>query len=86
MEYNLITKLIMVFVAGFIVDLLITKYTKDVSEKKIWSATFLSGLITLANFVFITILLRDSVGDSIFSIVAFASGNCCGTFFVMKRK
>lgn len=85
MENNLIIKLILIFIAGFIIDLIITKYTSAVAEKKIWMATIFSGLITIANFTFITMLLRDSIYDSIISIGVFAAGNCFGTYYIMKR-
>ena len=35
----MITKLLLIFLAGFVIDLLITKYTSDVAEKRIWRAT-----------------------------------------------
>jgi len=78
-------KYILIFIAGFIIDLIITKYTKDVARNRIWSATLFSGLITIANFTFLTIILRDSLSESVVSITVFAIGNCLGTYYVMKK-
>ena len=68
----MITKLLLIFIAGFVIDLLITKYTGDVAEKRIGRATVLSGLITVANFLLLTVILKDSVTDGVYSIMAFA--------------
>jgi hypothetical protein len=81
----LITKLLLIFIAGFVIDLIITKYTSAVAERKILSATAFSGLITIANFTFLTIILRDSLSESVVSITVFAIGNCLGTYYVMKK-
>jgi hypothetical protein len=81
----MITKLILIFVAGFVIDLLITKYTGDVAEKRIWRATLFSGMITMANFLLLTVMLKDGAMDGVFNILAFAGGNSLGTFFAMKR-
>jgi hypothetical protein len=81
----MITKLLLIFLAGFVIDLLITKYTSDVAEKRIWRATLFSGMITMANFLLLTVILKDSAMDGMFNILAFAGGNSLGTFFAMKR-
>jgi hypothetical protein len=81
----MITKLILIFIAGFVIDLLITKYTSDVAEKRIWRATLFSGMITMANFLLLTVILKDSAMDGVYSILAFAGGNSLGTFCAMKR-
>lgn len=51
--------LIAVFVAGLIIDLLTTKYTQAVANKKVWYATALSGLITVANLGLMAYLVSD---------------------------
>jgi hypothetical protein len=81
----MITKLLLIFIAGFVIDLLITKYTSDVAQRRIGRATVLSGLITVANFLLLTVILKDSALDGTFSIMAFAGGNSLGTFFAMKK-
>ena len=81
----MILKIILIFLAGFVVDLLVTRYTSDVAQRKIARATFLSGMITLANFLFLTVILKDSATDGFFNILAFAGGNSLGTFFAMKK-
>ena len=81
----MITKLVLIFFAGFVIDLLITKYTSDVAQRRVGRATVLSGLITVANFLLLTVILKDSAMDGVYSIMAFAKGNSLGTFFAMKR-
>ena len=56
---RMIMMLGLVFVAGLIVDLLTTKYTQSVANKKVWFATILSGLITVANYGLIAYILTD---------------------------
>ena len=81
----MIWKIILIFVAGFVVDLLVTKYTRYVAEKKIGLATLLSGIITVANFALITVMLQDSTNSGLMNILAFASGNSLGTFTALKK-
>jgi hypothetical protein len=81
----MITKLIIIFIAGFVVDLLVTKHTRYVADKKTGRATLLSGMITIVNFVLLTIILKDGSGNDMASILAFAGGNSLGTFMAMKR-
>lgn len=81
----MILKIILIFIAGSLVDLLVTKYTSDVAQRRVYRATVLSGLITIANFVLITVILKDSTTDGLMNIMAFAGGNSLGTFFAMKQ-
>jgi hypothetical protein len=81
----MILKIILIFIAGFVVDLLITKYTSDVAQRRIIRATMLSGMITIVNFVLITVILKDSATAGLMNIMAFAGGNSLGTFFAMKK-
>ena len=81
----MIWKIILIFVAGFIVDLLITKYTRLVAEKKVGWATFLSGIITIVNFALLTVILQDSANSGLMNILAFAGGNSLGTFTALKK-
>ena len=81
----MITKLVLIFFAGFVIDLLITRYTSDVAQRRVWRATVLSGLITVANFLLLTVILKDGATDGVLSIMAFAGGNSLGTFFAMKK-
>ena len=79
----MILKIILIFIAGFVVDLLITKYTSDVAQQRVYRASVLSGMITIANFVLITVILKDSATEGLMNIMAFAGGNILGTFFAM---
>ena len=82
----MIWKIILIFIAGFLVDLLITKYTRYVAEKKIGRATLLSGIITIVNFVLLTMILQESANNGLANILAFAGGNSLGTFTAMKKR
>jgi uncharacterized protein YebE (UPF0316 family) len=81
----MIWKIMLIFVAGFVVDLLITRYTRCVAEKKIGWATFLSGIITIVNFVLLAMILQESANNGLPNILAFAGGNSLGTFMAMKK-
>jgi len=82
----MIWKIILIFIAGFVVDLLITKYTRYVAEKKIGWATLLSGIITIVNFVLLTVILQESANNGLANILAFAGGNSLGTFAALKKR
>jgi uncharacterized protein YebE (UPF0316 family) len=81
----MIWKIILIFIAGFVVDLLVTKYTRYVAEKKIGGATLLSGIITIVNFVLLTLILQESANNGMANILAFAGGNSLGTFMALKK-
>ena len=81
----MIWKIILIFIAGFVVDLLVTKYTRYVAEKKIGGATLLSGIITIVNFVLLTLILQESANNGLANILAFAGGNSLGTFMALKK-
>ena len=81
----MIWKIILIFIAGFVVDLLVTKYTRYVAEKKIGGATLLSGIITIVNFVLLTVILQESTNNGLANILAFAGGNSLGTFMALKK-
>ncbi|MGQ9694528.1 MAG: hypothetical protein ACUVWV_07275 [Thermodesulfobacteriota bacterium] len=81
----MLAQLILIFLAGILVDLLATRYTSAVAEKKLWSATIFSGLITLTNFVLLTLLLKESATEGMFNIMAFAGGNAVGTYIGLKK-
>lgn len=80
----MIIKIIMIFIAGLIVDLLVAKYTSYIALRKTVMAALLSGIITVANFVFLILILKGSAGDSIFNVLAFAGGGSVGTFLALK--
>lgn len=80
----MITKLVLIFFAGFVVDLLITKYTSDVARERVWRATVLSGLITVAN----SAAHGDPEGQRHGRRLqhhGFCGGNSLGTFFAMRH-
>ncbi|MGQ9508110.1 MAG: hypothetical protein ACUVTN_01780 [Thermodesulfobacteriota bacterium] len=81
----MMTKLIFIFFAGVMIDLLCTRYTRSVAEKKLWNATLLSGLITLTNFVLLSVILSGSVEEGFLNILAYAGGNTVGTYIALKK-
>jgi hypothetical protein len=81
----MVQKIILIFIAGLIIDLLTTLYTRKVADKKIWSATFLSGLITLTNFTLLTMIIKESDTNTFFNILAYASGNTLGTYIAIRK-
>jgi len=78
-------KYLIIFIAGIVNDLMITQYTVDVVNKCIWRATIVSGLITLVNFFFLTVIVRESITSSFISIGVYAFGNIVGTYIILKR-
>lgn len=81
----MLVQLILIFLAGIIVDLLATRYTSAVADKKLWPATIFSGLITLTNFVLLTLILKESASEGMLNIMAYASGNAVGTYLALKK-
>ncbi|MBN2283776.1 MAG: hypothetical protein JXO48_07790 [Deltaproteobacteria bacterium] len=81
----MILKLILIFASGIVVDLLLTRYTSAVAQKKIAWATILSGTITIVNFTLLTLILKDSATNGMFNIMAFAGGNTLGTYIALKK-
>ncbi len=82
----MVMQLILLFFAGIVVDLLVTRYTKSVAEKKIWSATLLSGTITFANYALLSVILSEGSIDCILDIVAYAGGNTVGTYVALMKR
>lgn len=81
----MIPKIVLFFIAGLIIDLLTTLYTRKVSEKKLWPATFLSGLITLSNFTLLTLIIKETGPNTLINILAYACGNTFGTYLALKK-
>jgi hypothetical protein len=82
---TMITKIILMFLSGIILDILVTKYTQYVSKEKAYAASFLSGVLTMGNFVLFTFILKD-VENTMANIIAFSGGNTVGTFLAMIKK
>jgi hypothetical protein len=82
----MLEKLILIFIAGIFSDILVTKYTSYVSEKKITFATISSGLITVVNFAIFIFIIQDNTYDQTISgVLALAGGNGVGTFLALKK-
>jgi len=80
----MIFNILIIFIAGLIVDLLVAKYTRYIALKESGMAALLSGLITVANFVFLIVILKGSASESLLNILAFAGGGSVGTFLALK--
>lgn len=81
----MIIKLIIIFAAGFIVDMLVTKHTRYVTNNQTGLATLLSGLITVVNFTLLAFIVKDSLDSGLLNILVYAGGNSLGTFLAMKK-
>jgi hypothetical protein len=82
----MLEKLLLIFIAGIFSDILVTKYTSYVSEKKITFATISSGLITIVNFaIFIWIIQDNTYDQTVSGVLALAGGNGVGTFLALKK-
>ncbi len=81
----MIRQLILIFLAGILIDLLTARYTRAIADRKLWPATFLSGLVTLASFLLITVIIKEDSLNSTLSILAYAGGNTVGTYVGVRR-
>jgi hypothetical protein len=81
----MIPKIILLFLAGVIIELLSARYTRNVAERKVWSPTLLSGLITITNFALLTLIIKGSAADGFFNILAYAGGNTLGTYIALRK-
>ncbi len=81
----MISQLILIFLAGILIDLLTARYTRAIADRKLWPATFLSGLVTLASFLLITVIIKEDSLNSALCIFAYAGGNTIGTYVGVKR-
>lgn len=82
---RMILTIVAVFFAGFIMDVVTTKYTQAIAKNKVWYATLLSGVITIVNFGLIAYLITD-MSNHVGTIASYAAGNTVGTFLAMKTK
>ncbi len=80
----MIRQIILIFFAGILIDLLAARYTRAIADRKVWSATVLSGLITLSTFVLLTVIIQESSMNSLLNILAYAGGNTIGTYIALK--
>ncbi len=81
----MIQELILIFLAGVVIDLLGARYMKAIADKKLWSATLLSGLITLSTFLLLTFIIQQSSLNSLFNMFAYAGGNTIGTYIALRK-
>ncbi len=81
----MILQIILLFIAGVIIELLSARYTRNIAERKVWSPALLSSLITIANFVLLTFIIKESARAGFLSILTYAGGNAIGTYIALKR-
>lgn len=81
----MIRQIILIFLAGILIDLLAARYTRAIATNKLWSATVLSGLITVSTFLLLTVIIQQSSMNSLLNILAYAGGNTIGTYIALKK-
>ena len=81
----MISHIILIFFAGVIIDVLSVRYTRTVAERRLWSATLLSGLITITNFALLVFIIKGNAPDGFLNILAYAGGNSLGTYVAMRK-
>lgn len=81
----MIRQIILIFLAGILIDLLAARYTRAIADKKLWPATALSGLITVSTFLLLTVMIQEGSLNSFLNILAYAGGNTIGTYIALKR-
>ena len=81
----MIKQMLLIFLAGILTDLLVARYTRAIANKKLWSATLLSGLITLSTFLLLTVIIQEGSLNSVYNIFAYAGGNTIGTYIALKK-
>jgi len=77
-------KVCMIFAAGVVVDMLVTRYTRAVAERKPALAATMSGVLALVNLCALGLVLSWAT-NGIMPILAYAGGNWVGTYFMVKR-
>jgi len=78
-------KLLLIFLAGLISDLLVTRYTRAVSEKRPLLAASLSTASTVCNLTFVSLILAWTENSGIAPIAAFAGGSWLGTYVTLRQ-
>ena len=68
-----------IFGTGIFIDILVTRYTSAIADKKKLHASLLAMVITVLNFTVIAYILQNVEGN-FGSIISFAGGNGIGTW------
>ena len=76
---RMILTMLAIFGAGIFIDILVTRYTSAIADKKKIHASILAMIITVLNFTVIAYILQN-VDGNFGSILSFAGGNGIGTF------
>lgn len=79
-------KLVVIFVAGVVIDLMITKYTRSVASNRPKTAAALSGIITLANIGVWGTIIHEAETLGVWGAIAMAVGASIGTLLGFKTK
>lgn len=79
----MIKQILLIFLAGILIDLLAARYTRAIADRKLWPATLLSGLITLSTLLLLTGIIQESAMNSL--IFAYAGGNTIGTYIGLRK-
>jgi len=73
------------FVVGAIMDLIITRYTSAIAQRKKIEASILSVVVTGLNFT-VMVLVMQNLENSIPSIVSYTLGGGIGTYAGLIKK
>ena len=75
----------LVFIAGVLVDTLVTWYTRAVADRRPFVAATTSGVLALVNLCVLGLIFAWAEERGFASIVAYAGGNWVGTYVTVKR-
>lgn len=80
-----ILTLLTLFLVGFFQDILSALYFRLATEKKVWQASLVSGVITFFAYTIWLVIAEDLVTGNLHNLVALATGSVFGTATVLKR-
>lgn len=78
-------QVILIFSAGVLLDVLVTKYTRCVAAGQPKTAAALSGLITLANLIIWGTVIQHGQDLGLYGAFAAAGGSSVGTLLGFRR-
>jgi hypothetical protein len=81
----MVLKLCAIFAAGLLVDYLVARYTRAVTERRPFFAASLASLITITNFTLLSVILTWTENSGVLPIASFAGGSWLGTYITVRR-
>jgi hypothetical protein len=77
--------LLLLFIAGVVVDLVITKYTRAVADHCVAPAVLYAMGITVINYGVLVSIVSADLLDGVVGIAVYAAGNGLGTWVAMQK-